>query len=124
MVKALYRTFGIAILLGLYLLSIRGAYSNVLSNTAYIGTDTEQGSFYTSASKFLALQTYETEVIVLNLGEPTVFGTEFSFSNFLADAYPAHKSVQFRYTNYLCFSKVLVISFKKTDLIYPFHFFW
>lgn len=93
-------------------------------NQTPLSENSAQKSYFTASTKLLSPHAQQTEVSVSDVAEVVSPNYKLPFTGFTASLNSIDFASISRYRQYILYAKTLLIKFKKTDLIFPFHNFW
>ncbi len=121
--KKLLKITGFLTILALYCLSISFYSGNAVNYTDYSkNSDSEYRSSIVSSNLFCHTEQSESSVSLHNNISRT--SLKNSFNQFSAFSLAAIHLLRNSYSTYFFYSENIVVRFKKTDIIFPFHYFW
>jgi hypothetical protein len=93
-----------------------------LSSTSCRHSDTESQYLLNSKNLFCHTTQYKTSVNAVN--NVSSSSSKNSFLDFFANLKASEHTFLNRFQQYILFSKKILLGFRQTDIIFPFHYFW
>lgn len=118
------RIIGIICLAFFYCAAIEVSTTAQLNTKLIESFSSDQGIIYTEVSSFVSFQSPQIENITSSTGHSPVPSIKNNINPFGAIAFVNELFFNFTYSQYSYKSENFLIRFRKSDLIYPFHYFW
>ena len=123
--KKVLKTGVLLLVLVLYCFTV-SLYSHDLlrSNTAFSGQSSEVKSYFSLASVNLFSHTIRTENSVNYFYHRLSSSLKSHLNDFLFKGVAVDSFLLKTFSKYIFYSRVIIVGFLQTDIIFPFHYFW
>lgn len=118
------RIFGISIIAALYCLATVNYYSNSSNSYLTYLSNAEKGIFYSEVTSNLFCTTLPSERLENGASKTTEPSYKNIFNQFSAIVATAEKLFANQFIQYQACSISFLIRFRKSDIIFPFQYFW
>ncbi len=119
--KGLMRVFAIAVLALVYCLEVGSVYNH---STQKFSNHSNNENVVTAASVNLLGSSSNSENLILSFNNSFSIAVKDLFKSYIAKVKITQQIFAKEFTQYTFISKNFQILFRKTDLIFPFNYFW
>lgn len=123
--KSTNNIFRVLLLVTIYCFGIYSSANSLpFSNEVVLHQDNDSKTYFSASSKTLSPHAQQTEVSVSDVAEVVTPSFKLPFISFNSHLNKSELLFTSRYKQYKLYANILLIRYRKSDLIFPFHSFW